>query len=34
MMCYVSNYGKVEKESDLLNGNRLINLNNLMTNID
>ena len=34
MMCESVNSDQEEKEGDLLNGNRIINLNNLITNID
>ena len=34
MMCESVNYDQEEKEGDLLNGNRIINLNNLISNID
>ena len=33
-MCESVNYEQEEKEVDVLNGNRIINLNNLITNID
>ena len=34
MMCESVNSDKEEKEGDVLNGNRIINLKNLITNID
>ena len=34
MLCESINSGQEEKEVDLLNGNRIINLENLITNID
>ena len=34
MICESIRYDQEEKEGDLLNGNRIINLNNLITNID
>ena len=34
MMCESVNSDQEEKEGYLLNGNRIINLNNLITNID
>ena len=34
MLCESVNSDQEEKEGDLLNGNRIINLNNLITNID
>ena len=34
MMCESVNSDQEEKEEDVLNGNRIINLNNLITNID
>ena len=34
MMCESVNSDQEEKEGDLLNGNHIINLNNLITNID
>ena len=34
MMSESVNSGQEEKEGDVLNGNRIINLNNLITNID
>ena len=34
MMCGSINSDKEEKEGDLLNGNRIINLKNFITNID
>ena len=34
MICEAVNSDQEEKEGDLLNGNRNINLNNLITNID
>ena len=34
MMCESINSVQEEKEGDVLNGNRIINLNNLITNID
>ena len=34
MLCESIKSDKEEKEGDLLNGNRIINLNNLVTNID
>ena len=34
MMCEYVNSGQEEKEGDVINGNRIINLNNLITNID
>ena len=34
MMCESVNTYQKEKEGDVLNGNRIINLNNLITNID
>ena len=34
MMCESVNSDQEEKEGDLLNGNRIINLKNLITNID
>ena len=34
MMCESVNSDQEEKEGDVLNGNRIINLNNLITNID
>ena len=34
MMCESVNSDQEEKEGDLLNGNRIINLNNLITNMD
>ena len=34
MMCESVNSCQEEKEGDVLNGNRIINLNNLITNID
>ena len=34
MMCESVNSDEEEKEKDLLNGNRIINLKNLITNID
>ena len=34
MMSESINTGQEEKEGDVLNGNRIINLNNLITNID
>ena len=34
MMCESINSDQEEKEGDVLNGNRIINLNNLITNID
>ena len=34
MMCESINSDKEEKEGDVLNGNRIINLNNLITNMD
>ena len=33
MMCESVNYDQEEKEGDVLNSNRIINLNNLITNI-
>ena len=32
MICESVNYDQEEKQGDLLNGNRIINLNNLITN--
>ena len=34
MMCESVNSDQKEKEGDVLNGNRIINLKNLITNID
>ena len=34
MMCESINSDQEEKEGDVLNGNRIINLNNLISNID
>ena len=34
MMCESVNSDQEEKEEDVLNGNRIINLDNLITNID
>ena len=34
MMCESVNSDQEEKEGDVLNGNHIINLNNLITNID
>ena len=34
MMCESVNSNQEEKEGDVLNGNRIINLNNFITNID
>ena len=34
MLCEPVNSDQEEKEGDVLNGNRIINLNNLITNID
>ena len=34
MMCDSLNSGQEEKEGDVLNGNRIINLKNLISNID
>ena len=34
MMCESVNSDQEEKEGDLLNGNRIINLKNLITNMD
>ena len=34
MMCESVNSDQEEKERDVLNGNRIINLKNLITNID
>ena len=34
MMCESVNYDQEEKKGDVLNGNRIINLNILITNID
>ena len=34
MMCESVNSDQEEREGDVLNGNRMINLNNLITNID
>ena len=34
MMCESINYYQEEKEGDVLNGNRIINLKNLISNID
>ena len=34
MMCESVNSDQEEKEGDVLKGNRIINLNNLITNID
>ena len=34
MMCESVNSDQEEKKGDVLNGNRIINLNNLITNID
>ena len=34
MMCESVNSDQEEKEGDVLNGNRIINLKNLITNID
>ena len=34
MMCESVNFDQEEKEGDVLNGNHIINLNNLITNID
>ena len=34
MMCESINSDQEEKEEDVLNGNRIINLNNLISNID
>ena len=34
MLCESVNFDQEEKEGDLLNGNRIINLKNLITNID
>ena len=34
MMCESVNYDQEEKEGDVLNVNRIINLKNLITNID
>ena len=34
MMCDSLNSGQEEKEGDVLNGNRIINLKNLIKNID
>ena len=34
MLCEYVNSDQEEKEGDLLNGNRIINLNNLIANID
>ena len=34
MMCESVNSDQEEKQGDVLNGNRIINLNNLITNID
>ena len=34
MMCESVNFDQEEKEGDLLNGNRIINLKNLITNTD
>ena len=34
MLCESINSDQEEKDADLLNGNRIINLNNLITNID
>ena len=34
MMCKVINSDEEEKEGDVLNGNRIINLNNFISNID
>ena len=34
MMCESVKSDQEEKEGDVLNGNRIINLNNLITNID
>ena len=34
MMCESMNSDQEEKEGDVLNGNRIINLNNLITKID
>ena len=34
MMCESINSDQEEKEGDVLNGNRIINLKNLITNID
>ena len=34
MMCKSVNSDQEEKEGDVLNGNRIINLKNLITNID
>ena len=34
MLCESVNSDQEEKEGDLLNGNRIININNLITNID
>ena len=34
MMCESVNSDEEEKEGDVLNGNHIINLNNLITNID
>ena len=34
MLCESVNSDQEEKEGDLLNGNRIINLNNLITTID
>ena len=34
MMCESINSDEEEKEGDVLNGNRIINLNNLVSNID
>ena len=34
MLCESVNYDQEEDEGDLINGNRMININNLITNID
>ena len=34
MMCESINSDQEEKEGDILNGNRIINLNNLISNMD
>ena len=34
MMCESVNFGQEEKEGDVLSGNRIINLKNLITNMD
>ena len=34
MLCESVKSNQAEKEEDLLNGNRIINLNNLITNMD